>query len=352
MVDKHKILSLSPIDALRAEHQRDLMGKIETERLPRGKVLFRKGDQDRHHVYVLDGTVELVDDQGKVVRRIEGGTGEARFPLAHVKPRTLTARAAGEAEILRIDSDMLDLMLTWDQTGSYQVEELEGDANPDDWMTRLLQTPAFHRIPPANIQALFLRMEEIPAQAGQEIVRQGEEGDYFYILVEGRCEVVRSQGGRPIRLATLGPGDSFGEEALISGAERNATVTMKTPGRLMRLSKEDFDALLKEPMMQRIGYEEAVVKVAREGARFLDVRLPDEYRQGHIRGSENVPLIILRTRVDDLDPKRSYILYCDTGRRSSAGAFLLGERGFEVYILEGGLGSVPSTAMEGSEAVA
>lgn len=352
-MNRQQVLELSPIDSLRSEHQRELLAKLKPERLDKGKVLFRKGDQDRHHVYVLDGTVELVDDTGKVARRIEGGSADARFPLAHVKPRTLTARAASPVELIRVDSDMLDLMLTWDQTGSYQVEELESDAPEDgDWMTRLLQTRAFHRIPPANIQALFMRMEEVRAEPDQVIVRQGDEGDYFYIITEGRCEVARSQGGRQIRLATLGPGDSFGEEALISGAERNATVTMKSRGRLMRLSKGDFDALLKEPLLQKLDYEQALARVARDGARFIDVRLPDEYRQGHLRGAENVPLIILRTRVDDLDPKRSYILYCDTGRRSSAGAFLLGERGFDVHILEGGLGQVPPAAIEGNEAVA
>ena len=64
-----------------------------------------------------------------------------------------------------MDSDLLDMMLTWDQTGSYEVSELKGvndDApSADDWMTTLLQTKAFHKVPPANIQAIFMRMQRV-----------------------------------------------------------------------------------------------------------------------------------------------------------------------------------------------
>ena len=55
-------------------------------------------------------------------------------------------------------------MLTWDQTGTYEVSELQGSEEDDgneDWMTMLLQTKAFHKIPPANIQAIFMRMQQI-----------------------------------------------------------------------------------------------------------------------------------------------------------------------------------------------
>ena len=64
---------------------------------------------------------------------------------------------------------MLDMMLTWDQTGSYEVTELRGvneeGPSSDDWMTTLLQTKAFHKIPPANIQAIFMRMQRVDYQA-------------------------------------------------------------------------------------------------------------------------------------------------------------------------------------------
>ena len=153
-----------------------------------------------------------------------------------------------------IDSDLLDVLLTWDQTGQYEVAELRGDGLDvtGDWMTTLLQTKAFHRIPPANIQAIFMRMQRINYRAGDIVIKQGTEGDYFYVVVAGKCVVTRETplNKEGIKLAELGPGDSFGEEALIAEAKRNATVTMSTDGTLMRLGKNDFQTLLNEPLLQ------------------------------------------------------------------------------------------------------
>ena len=134
-----------------------------------------------------------------------------------------------EVSYLAIDSELLDVMITWDQTGTYEVAELQTQlegAGSDDWMTTLLQTKAFHRIPPANIQAIFLRMQRVPYKAGEVVIKQGDEGDFFYAIVSGKCVVTRETplNKEGIKLAELGIGDTFGEEALIAEAKRNATV--------------------------------------------------------------------------------------------------------------------------------
>ncbi len=177
----------------------------------------------------------------KLIGTIRAGTPEARAALAPGLPRKFTARAAIDIEYIVIDSDLLDVLLTWDQTGQYEVAELRGDGLDvtGDWMTTLLQTKAFHRIPPANIQAIFMRMQRINYRAGDVVIKQGTEGDYFYVVVAGKCVVTRETplNKEGIKLAEFGPGDSFGEEALIAEAKRNATVTMSTDGTLMRLGK-------------------------------------------------------------------------------------------------------------------
>ena len=131
-------------------------------------------------------------------------------------------------------------------------------------------------------------------------------------------------------------GDTFGEEALISEAKRNATVTMLTDGTLMRLNKEDFNRLLNEPMLEWVEYEEAL-KVIEEGGKWLDVRLPSEFDNFHQEGAINIPLYFIRLKLKTLDPNTRYVVCCDTGRRSSAGAYILSERGFNVFVLNGGL---------------
>jgi rhodanese-related sulfurtransferase len=242
-------------------------------------------------------------------------------------------------EYLSIDSDLLDVLLTWDQTGTYEVGELQaGGASGGDWMTLLLQSRAFHKIPPANLQAVFMRMQRVDHATGDVIVRQGDDGDYFYAIVSGRCQVTRETplNRDGVKLAELGMGDTFGEEALISGAKRNATVTMLTDGTLMRLGKDDFNTLLNEPMLHWVDYEEARRLVA-SGGRWIDVRLPSEYEHCHFDQSVNVPLYFVRLKLKTLDPAVQYVVCCDNGRRSSAAAYILGERGFETYVLRGGI---------------
>jgi len=205
-------------------------------------------------------------------------------------------------------------------------------------MTRILQSKAFMQLPPANIQAMFMRMQEVPVKAGDAVIKQGEDGDYYYIIKSGKCKVTRnSKTGSELTLATLGNGDAFGEEALLSEAKRNANIIMTTSGAVMRLSKEDFNELLKEPMLNWVTNKEADAMVANEGAVWIDVRLESEHKNSGIDGSVNIPLFMLRLKAQSLDPDKKYILYCDSGRRSSACAFLLSERGLHVSCLKGGL---------------
>ena len=207
-------------------------------------------------------------------------------------------------------------------------------------MTRILQSKAFLRIPPANIQHMFMRLQEMPVKTGQAVISQGDDGDYYYIISRGRCKVTReSTNGASVTLAQLSDGDAFGEEALLSASKRNATIIMETDGLLMRLSKDDFEELLKAPMLTEVELEEAKTMV-QDGAVLLDVRMESEHKGGSIKGSLNIPLLMLRLKADGLDRSKKYICYCETGRRSSAAAFLLSEGGFESVVLKGGLQAI------------
>src|SRR5690606_8930511 len=165
------------------------------------------------------------------------------------------------------------------------------------------------------------------------VIHQGAEGDYFYAIVTGKCVVTRETplNKEGIRLAELGVGDTFGEEALISETKRNATVTMLTDGVLMRLNKKDFRELLNEPLVRWVTPEQAEQLVQNKGAVWLDVRLPSEFQNLAVESAINVPLYFIRLKLTTLDSGKPVIVYCDTGRRSSAAAFILVEKGFEAY---------------------
>lgn len=334
--------SFSPLDGLKTENLSSLARKTVLRELSAGRMLFKEGDADKRTYYLISGVVELLHE-GRTVLMVRGGSPEARNPIAPATPRRCGARVVSDRiEYLSIDSDMLDVMLTWDQTGSYEVNELttayEDMPVSDDWMTTLLQTKALHRIPPANIQAIFMRMQRVDYKAGDVVIRQGDDGEYFYVIVKGKCAVTRETplNREGIRLAELGMADTFGEEALISDAKRNANVTMLTDGSLMRLGKEDFRTLLNEPMLQWVDMDKAQSLVA-SGARWLDVRLPSEFENYHMENAVNLPLYFIRLKLKTLARDVHYVVYCDTGRRSSAGAYILSERGFHASVLRGGL---------------
>lgn len=345
-LDLRQLAQLVPLNSLSADNFKDLVQRLRPEQLSAGRALFRQGDRDKFAFYLLEGEVELRDG-GSASSLLPAGSPAARHPLSPQQPRTLTAVAYTDIVYVRIDTDLLDILLTWDQSAGYVVTELEDESSADDsdWMTRMLASKVFYQVPPANIQEIFRRMEAVPVSAGEVIVRQAEPGDYYFVLRQGEAEVTRrAPNGSGVRLAQLRQGAGFGEEALLAEGERNATVTMLSDGLLMRLSKSDFDALLKAPLLQELDFA-AADQLINQGACWLDVRLESEHHNGAIAGSQNIPLYLLRLRMRELDPARTHVLYCDTGRRSAAAAYLLSEAGFDVRILGGGcLSSPPAVA--------
>lgn len=326
-----------PLNAMRPESQADVARKAVWVDQPAGAWLFRAGDQLEEALYLVEGEIELQDPQGVALGRILGGSREAAHRLAHQSPRRVSALCVTDVRCMGIDVELLDMMLTWDQTDALEVGEVVPGAElqDDDWMTRLLQMRSFQLVPPANLQAMFMRMHRLDVEPGQVIVKQGSEGDYFYVITDGRAIVTREQPNqKAVRLAELEAGSCFGEEALISDDPRNANVTMLTRGALMRLSKDDFRTLLREPVTRRVSTEQAAALVRDRGAQFLDVRLPSEYQNQHLPGSTNLPLYMLRAKLTQLTAAVPYICVCDTGRRSAVAAFVLTQKGFDAYLLQ------------------
>lgn len=337
-VDPALFANLVPLNALRRESQTDLAKKSAIKTAPSGSYLFKVGDTAQNSIFILSGEIHLEDASGKAIAKLKGGEPNSFHRLAHQSPRKVSACCISDIRYLVVDSSLLDVMLTWDQTGSFEVNELNSSEDNDDWMTKLLQMRTFQLVPPSNLQAMFMRMQQIKAEPGQVIVKQGEEGDFFYVIITGRCIVTReAPGQKPMRLAELDTGSCFGEEALISDSKRNATVTMLTRGSLMRLSKDDFRSLLNDPLARHIGFNDAKKMVDQGKAKWLDVRLPSEHQIHNLPGSLNMPLFMLRMKLATLDFNTTYIVYCDTGRRSSAAAFVLTQKGFTAYVLDKGI---------------
>lgn len=345
-IDLIEFASLVPIKALGMEHCRELLKQSEVCTVTRGQLVFSQGDAANSIVYVMSGDVELLVDN-KSVKKIKGGTRLAKLPLEQGKAYQHTALAISDVVCVKVDSNSLDIMLTWDQSGGYEVQDLDDSGDEGDWMANLLQAQVFQRIPPGNIQSIFIRMQTHHFKAGEAVIRQGEEGEHFYIIRDGHCRVIRKTRKNPegMILARLKSGDNFGEESLISGGKRNASIVMESDGVLMSLSKTDFLELLNEPLLKWITYNEGQDLIA-DGAVWIDVRLPAEYQAQHIKKSVNIPLPLLRNKLEKLDRARGYLIYCDSGRRSSIATYLLSQHGINAYVLQDSLENLPPAEME------
>jgi CRP-like cAMP-binding protein len=84
--------------------------------------------------------------------------------------------------------------------------------------------------------------DEVSVQPGKELVAEGSSGHEFFLILDGEAAVRRN--GR--KVATLGPGQYFGELALLDRGARSATVTAETPMNLLILGQREFSAILDE----------------------------------------------------------------------------------------------------------
>ena len=98
----------------------------------------------------------------------------------------------------------------------------------------------YHDLAPAELDVLLTRMTPVTAAAEDVIIRQGEPGQRFYVVRSGGVEVERDGE----LLATLGPGDAFGEIALLLDVPRTASVVARAPTELLALEAHDFRDVL------------------------------------------------------------------------------------------------------------
>jgi CRP-like cAMP-binding protein len=351
---EESIKQLIPISDLSPSAQNDLIEVAELFEIKNKQFVFKEGDQDNYSYYILEGELELIGGK-QVQSTIIADSDNAKYAIAQLQPRQFSAKAKTPVTVLRLDRGTLDRLMVHEGNKEADIEnkgdEMEvsniDDEDSGDWMTKMLQSELFSRLPMANIQQLFAYMEAVAFNAGDTVIKQGEPGDNYYIIEEGTCEVTRvpREGENPIKLAELSMGDSFGEEALLTDATRNATITMLTDGVLMQLSKDHFVDLIKNPSLNSISFEEAQ-KIVGEGGGWVDVRFAKEFKESNIETSINIPLNILRAQLDKFNTHTHYIIYCDTGGRSSVAAFLLTQSGIRVSYLQGGLVSIPQAGFE------
>jgi rhodanese-related sulfurtransferase len=343
---RERMAKINPLNSLGPQQMDELCKNSEFLELKKDHVLFKLGDHDAYAYYLMEGEMEISGDSDRV-RKIDSESDNGNYAIGNLQPRPFTAKITSKTAIVQKTSrDMVEQLVARRQmvTGEMPAVTVSDMAEPEGvdgaWMFQMIQSEIFRDLPTENIERFFSAVERIEYKEGDVVVTQGEKGDYYYMIAEGKCLVSRKVVMISFDIAELEPGNSFGEEALISGGKRNATVSMKTDGVLMRLSQENFAELLKHPTIKSISANDAAHQVQDGKATLLDVRMESEHGAKSIHDSLNIPLYKLRERLKELDKSTNYVTYCDTGARSSSAAFLLCQRGYEATYLEGGLSSL------------
>jgi CRP-like cAMP-binding protein len=302
-----------------------------------GDEIFAQDQEDSFVSFLLRGRVDSIVDG--TTRAIIDHVADHQFGPLDPEPRKHeTLRARTSVTVLRVDRRELERtyqqIVSCEGDGSLEVVDIATDGSTD-WQTRLLRSALFLRLSASAIHTVFDRMAEVDVKAGEDIVHQGDPGDFYYVLQAGLAAVHRRPvaDGREVHLADLVPGDGFGEEALISGAPRNATVRMITDGTLMRLGKADFLELLVEPLVRGVSFRQGRWLVE-QGAAWVDARDSVPLDEPAPDGVFRIPLHLLRVQARRLDLNRSYVVCGETVSKGVLAAFQLAARGFDASYLE------------------
>lgn len=129
--------------------------------------------------------------------------------------------------------------------------------------------PLFGALSDAVLDHLQATLTVSTPLTGQVLFREGDEAQEMYVLIEGEMEVLKSgKHGIDARVALLGPGDWFGEMAILDVQRRSATVRALSPSRVLRISAADLDALYRRDLKS---YALVILNLARELSRRLRV---------------------------------------------------------------------------------
>jgi rhodanese-related sulfurtransferase len=305
---------------------------------PDDRVAARPGDL----VVILEGGLMMASHDGGAHLAAFSVEEGAREPaVLYTIPPGAELKLTRPSIYLVIDGRRLDSLLS----GAHETESLALlEDRVRDRIGAIIKAGPFKQLSFEHLVRCAEAMEEFQADDGEDVITEGAPGDYFYVIESGGAEVWRrdpSGGGAPAVVARLGPGATFGEEALIHGEPRNATVRMTGEGRLLRLSKSNFERLLKSQLLNEVAPEDAARRLARGGVEAIDCRREEEWELWRLPKARLMPLESIRERARGLDQKREYIVYCRTGRRSGAAAFLMRQMGLKAHSLKGGISEWP-----------
>jgi cAMP-dependent protein kinase regulator len=216
--------------------QRELMTIIDAferiEVVP-GDAVITQGEEGDYFYVIREGNLHYEVD-GKTVGHARKGQSFGELALLYTSPRAATVIADGGCVLYRVDQKTFRYIM------QSQTVQTENDKK------ELLQGVAFLQdLDPLDIDKLIRALTPRKFEAGEYIVRKGEEGETFYLIQEGKVRVSDiSIGKTDYEDQVLGVGEYFGERALVTKEPRSANVIGRTKGILLVIDRETFEMLV------------------------------------------------------------------------------------------------------------
>jgi CRP-like cAMP-binding protein len=217
---------------------------LALRRVPRGEPVIREGETGTSFFVVASGRVAVTtrDDRGVAVVVARLGEGEffGEMALLSGAPRAATVTAEEPCELLELGARVLaDVARQHPQLATtlrrFCRQRLLANA--------VATSPLFRPLSREDRRALLARFRTREVAAGDAVVREGEAADGMYVALEGTFDVVTRHGGAPAAVAELHAGDVFGEMSCLRKRPASASVVARRAGLVLRLPREDFDAL-------------------------------------------------------------------------------------------------------------
>lgn len=306
--------------------------------LKAGETLTLQACSAKDTLYITNGSANISFAHNNKVQRYQADQKKTIYFSYDQSPVKITTDVT--TTICHADSALLnDFIFLQKVSNSSNTDEKDG------FMQRLMflkSTHTFRLLPLDIVEKVAHHCQEIQVKKDQEVIRQDMKADSFYILLEGEAEVWREEidDDEPKMIGLLDAGDAFGEEELITGGARHATIKMTSNGRLLQLAKNDFEELVSSHALESVSPEVAKAMLS-EGAQIIDVRFAEEYEDSFIPGSVLMPLPELRSHIPDLDKNKEYLILCAIGARAAAATLLLRQKSINARFIEGGIRNWP-----------
>lgn len=225
-------------EGLSAEERKELASRMRPVRAGPGEVVVREGETAGSFFLVARGELEVYHEEAphEVLATLSTGDYFGEAAALEGARRSASVRAKSDCELLELSG------ADFRAFARSHVDVAQKVSEAGELVSLLRRMPAFGELPLAQVALLASAMRPVRVSPGEEVVRQGEPGSSLYVVRRGELEVVIKREGAPARrVAVLGPGEYFGEIALVERTNRTATVRALTDCELSALSREDFD---------------------------------------------------------------------------------------------------------------